>query len=147
MRRKMAETSGVEEALEDDPKFIEHSMMVKLDIFAQFMMVFFSSDIQKSWKKHKEVFAHGTGRTLCKQAGAFCAHYQCNDRNMCGIFLPLDASPKEIAHESFHAVISLMDYICADQSTAEGELGAHCLGYLVGKISEFKESGFAKELR
>ncbi len=52
------------------------------------------------------------------------------------IFMKEDASAEIIAHESFHIIYRMFEYIGADKM--DNEIWAYHLGWLVGKVSEFQ---------
>ena len=116
--------------------FQEHTLVVRFEPFNNnYVTAFFSSDCKKTWENHRKEYG---SEGKWPNAQAVCFEYG----EKCCIVFSLDATFEAIAHESFHAVMSLMNKISADRLTAEGECGAHCLGYLVKKISAFQEGGF-----
>jgi hypothetical protein len=111
-------------------KYGDYAMWVKFEVMANYCVrVIFSNDIIKS---AKERIGQGPG----EDADAFCYHV--HNKGLSYIFLPIDAPPNVIAHESWHIVNRVLAH-CNVQEL-DDEVIAYHLDHMVEKVYEFQQA-------
>jgi len=116
-------------------KFKEIKCEIPFDIFPYKLTVIVSNDILKSRSKYDTIL----GRKYSNEfAGAI--HDTNHDGNSY-VFLKSDATPGTIAHESFHVIWELLDFIGANDNN---ELIAYLMTYIVNNIHVFIKKHWKK---
>ena len=103
---------------------------VEFPVFAGYIVhIEITSDIKASFKKYK--YTRDLDIDL-EDTLAMAIHVE--GSGMSFIFLPYNASVGCIAHESWHVIRRMLDYLGADQ---DNEVMGYHLGYLVDKAFRF----------
>jgi hypothetical protein len=103
--------------------------MVSIDfpMFPCVVMVDISKDVQA--ERRNQAFTFGDPPENLGKATALCSISK--DESIIGLFLDVDATPGEVAHECFHAVFHINRFMGASLNKGSNELYAYMLGYLV----------------
>ena len=106
----------------------DYAKWLSFEVLAKYTIrLIFTEDLMKS--------AEGRlGQTPDRTADAFCFHV--SNKGMSYIFLPMDAGEGTVAHEAWHIVHKVMEYVGVKD--LDNEVVAYYLGHLVEKIYEFK---------
>jgi hypothetical protein len=103
---------------------------VEFPVFSDYIVhIEITSDIKESFKKYK--YTRNLDMSL-EDTQAVAVHVENTGMSM--IFLPYNASVGTIAHESWHVIRRMMEYLGADQ---DNEMMGYHLGYLVQKVFNF----------
>lgn len=104
--------------------------LIEFPVFCGYIVhVEVTSDFKKSFSKYKSTREVNLD---ANDTRAMAVHV--NDISMSYVFLPPNASVGEIAHESWHVIRRMMEYMGVDDSN---EAVAYHLGYLTQKIFNF----------
>lgn len=93
----------------------------------QKLTVVLTDSIEASWNRHIEEAWEGTGEEL----GLFWT----DDKGSHFIFLPWKCSDGTVAHEAYHAIHSMFEFM---DSKPDDEMIAYHLGFIVDNIAEKK---------
>ena len=103
---------------------------IEFPVFANYCVyVEFTTDIEASMEKYKQTRDVPCG----EDTHAITVHIE--DNGLSFVFFPYDASVGAIAHESWHVVKNMMDYLGVE---LDSETVAYHLGFLVDKIYKFR---------
>ena len=100
------------------PVFVSYSVHVEI-----------TSDISRSMNKYKQTRDIPFG----DDTHAITVHVE--DNGLSFMFLPYNAPVCTIAHESWHVIKNMMEYVGID---LDSETVAYHLGYLVDKVVKFR---------
>ena len=105
----------------------DYEKMVTFPVFSKYRVhLIFAKDIHKSLDvRYGDTSRHG-------DADAFCRHSKDGHTH---IFMPFGVTDNTIAHECWHAVFEMFDYVAAG---LDNESVAYHLGYLVEQVYDFK---------
>ena len=109
-------------------KYGDYATWIKFEVFSNYPVRLILTDNLAKSATDREV------PTPDVDADAFCFH---TNKGQSYIFLPHDAPEGTVAHEAWHIVHMVLDYVGAKD---ENEVVAYHLGYLVNKIYEFKKA-------
>jgi predicted MPP superfamily phosphohydrolase len=107
----------------------DHSLLVRLKPLNDYrVQIVFCSDLVKA--------KNSRSKAKAKEIKAI-AFTQTFENKYSRIYFTLDkADAGTIAHECYHAVVNVLDYLEAKQ---DEEIVAYVLDYLVGEVTKFKE--------
>lgn len=111
------------------PELKEGDGYMEFDVYGYRVHIVFTNDLQASRNKINTLIG---GK--CDVDGAAAIH--ASNGNVSHIFFKWDATPEQIAHESWHCIRRLMEYIGA---TLENEIVAYHIGHLVGAIHNLRK--------
>ena len=110
-------------------KFFARKFDLYLDIYGYTLQIFVTNDLPKSVAIEK---IDGGDLT-----GTRAIHFAPRNESRSMIFLPLDASINEIAHESCHAVQNIIKWI--EASYNDHEFVAYLFAHIVQSVYKFHE--------
>jgi hypothetical protein len=106
--------------------------IVRFPVFSNYTVhVEITSDIIKAMKKYK----YTENIEGCEAYDACSVHVE--NENMSFIFLPLDVNAGVVAHECYHVVHNIMEYVGA---ALDSEVIAYHLEYLVNEVFKLKRN-------
>lgn len=113
----------------------DYATWVSFDVLANFQVrLIFTDDLMRSAQER-------IGSTPDGEADAFCYHVK--DAGRSYIFLPLDAPESTVAHEAWHIVYRIMNYIGVKD--LDDEIVAYHLDHLIEQIYKFKKAIQSKQ--
>jgi hypothetical protein len=116
-------------------RYGDYEKTVKFDLFSRYMVhVVFTDSLETSFRKRYPTSPF----EWASEAQGF--HVKPSARGHAHIFLPHNVIEGSVAHECWHAIREmLLNWIHAN-ADLDNEVVAYCLGYLVGKVYEFKSA-------
>lgn len=107
----------------------EKEKLINFSVFDYMVRVVYTDDMSESIKARREIL----GDIDCNDSDA--VHLALRNKSESYLILSSDVSAGTIAHEAWHCVRRIMEYIEAD---LENEIVGYHIGYLVDEVTNFK---------
>jgi hypothetical protein len=114
---------------------VERKKSFNIDMFGYRVVIVLTNDIEGSVDKHANEFPPNVRFGNIAKAQALHIFHPMRPFSM--VILPFNADLSTVAHEAFHVVWRVMEFVDADH---ENEVMAYMLGYVIEHIGIFTKS-------